>query len=171
MLSTQNSVGMAEGDSGSLGNTPKGMDWTSIIPYTLRLVLRNQKYVWITFSHNRICLPRHRNYVCVCVRGSVVSNSATSWTVTHQDPLSKGFARQEYWSGSPLRIQDGEKQAPVCALEILLWYISKRLMDTSTSSASPDKFESPTQCVWTKSVNTLPSKIQGHQPVTGRSEN
>ena len=99
MLSTQNSVGMAQVDSGSLGNTPRGMDWTSIIPYTLRLVLRNQKYVWIIFSHNRICLPSHRNYVCVCVRGSVVSNSVTSWTVTHQDPLSKGFSRQEYWSG------------------------------------------------------------------------
>ena len=26
MLSTQNSVGMAEVDSGSLGNTPRGMD-------------------------------------------------------------------------------------------------------------------------------------------------
>ena len=27
---------------------------------------------------------------------------ATPWTVAYQAPLSKGFARQEYWSGLPL---------------------------------------------------------------------
>ena len=32
---------------------------------------------------------------------SVVSNSATPWTVAHQAPLSMGFSRQEYWSGLP----------------------------------------------------------------------
>ena len=26
---------------------------------------------------------------------------ATPWTVAHQAPPSKGFSRQEYWSGSP----------------------------------------------------------------------
>ena len=30
---------------------------------------------------------------------SVVSNSATPWTVAHQAPPSPGFSRQEYWSG------------------------------------------------------------------------
>jgi len=30
-----------------------------------------------------------------------MSDSATSWTVAHQDSLSKGFSRQEYWSGLP----------------------------------------------------------------------
>ena len=39
--------------------------------------------------------------VCVCVSHSVVSESATPWTVAHQAPLSKGFSRQEYWSGLP----------------------------------------------------------------------
>ena len=33
---------------------------------------------------------------------SVVSDSATPWTVTHQAPPSMGFSRQEYWSGVPL---------------------------------------------------------------------
>ena len=33
---------------------------------------------------------------------SVVSDSATSGTVAHQDPLSMEFSRQEYWSGLPL---------------------------------------------------------------------
>ena len=38
-----------------------------------------------------------RMHVC-----SVVSNSfATPWTVAHQAPLSKGFPKQEYWSGLP----------------------------------------------------------------------
>ena len=32
---------------------------------------------------------------------SVVSNSATPWTVACQAPLSMGFSRQEYWSGLP----------------------------------------------------------------------
>ena len=32
---------------------------------------------------------------------SVVSDSATPWTVAHQAPLSMGFSRQEYWSGWP----------------------------------------------------------------------
>ena len=26
---------------------------------------------------------------------------ATPWTVAHQDPLSMGFSRHEYWSGLP----------------------------------------------------------------------
>ena len=37
----------------------------------------------------------------MCVSCSVVSDSATPWTVAQQAPLSKGFSRQEYWSGLP----------------------------------------------------------------------
>ena len=37
---------------------------------------------------------------CLCMLScSVVSDSVTPWTVTHQAPLSIGFLRQEYWSG------------------------------------------------------------------------
>ena len=32
---------------------------------------------------------------------SVVSDSVTPWTVACQAPLSRGFSRQEYWSGLP----------------------------------------------------------------------
>ena len=32
---------------------------------------------------------------------SVVSDSATPWTVADQAPLSTGFSRKEYWSGLP----------------------------------------------------------------------
>jgi len=30
-----------------------------------------------------------------------MSNPEAPWTVAHQSPLSKGFARQEYWTGFP----------------------------------------------------------------------
>ena len=37
--------------------------------------------------------------------GGVVTKScltlATSWTITHQAPLSMGYPRQEYWIGFP----------------------------------------------------------------------
>ena len=37
--------------------------------------------------------------VCVCVGVTQSCPTATPWTVAHQAPLSKGFSRQEYWSG------------------------------------------------------------------------
>ena len=33
------------------------------------------------------------------VSGSVISNSASPWTVARQPPLSTEFSRQENWSG------------------------------------------------------------------------
>ena len=36
--------------------------------------------------------------MCVKCR-SILSDSATPWTVAHQAPLFKEFSRQEYWSG------------------------------------------------------------------------
>ena len=39
--------------------------------------------------------------VCESVSWSVISDSATPWTVAHQALLSMGFSRQEYWSGLP----------------------------------------------------------------------
>ena len=49
---------------------------------------------------------------------SVVSDSATPWTVAHQAPLSMGFLRQEYWSALPFPIpgdipDPGSKPSPV----------------------------------------------------------
>ena len=40
-----------------------------------------------------------QGWVSLSVSCSVVSDSATPWTVAHQAPLSMGFPRQEYWSG------------------------------------------------------------------------
>ena len=42
-----------------------------------------------------------RACACVCSVTSVVSDSATPWTVAHQAPLSMGFSRQEHWTGLP----------------------------------------------------------------------
>ena len=40
--------------------------------------------------------------MCRCMLShSVMSDSATPWTVAHQAPLSMEFSRQEYWSGLP----------------------------------------------------------------------
>ena len=39
--------------------------------------------------------------VCVCVSHSVMSDSATPWTIVHQAPLAMEFSRQEYWSSLP----------------------------------------------------------------------
>ena len=49
----------------------------------------------------------HWNFAGVCCPsiGGLVTKSnltlVTPWTVAHQAPLSKGFSRQEYWSGLP----------------------------------------------------------------------
>ena len=45
-------------------------------------------------------IPEAQAHCChVCVLSqSVVSDSAASWTVARQLPLSMGFSRQEYWS-------------------------------------------------------------------------
>ena len=39
--------------------------------------------------------------MCECAH-SVIPDSATPGTVTHQAPLSMEFSRQEHWSGLPL---------------------------------------------------------------------
>ena len=38
----------------------------------------------------------------MCSVASVMSDSAISWTVAHQAPLSMGLSWQEYWSGLPV---------------------------------------------------------------------
>ena len=48
--------------------------------------------------------PLERGQLCctmLCQVISVMSNSATLWTVVHQAPLFMEFSRQEYWSMLP----------------------------------------------------------------------
>ena len=72
--------------------------------------------------------------VCVCVGIShpVVSDSATSWTVAHQAPLSLEFSRQEYWSGLPLPSPGDLPDLGIEARSPTLWA-------DSLPSASPGK--------------------------------
>ena len=46
-----------------------------------------------------LALRLSQRFVIYCC--SVMSDSAASWTVARQAPLSMGFSRQEYWSGLP----------------------------------------------------------------------
>ena len=57
-------------------------------------------------SFSRTFLLGVRRYVCVCVSVCVLSRISSvllfvTLTVAHQAPLSKGFSRQQYWSGLP----------------------------------------------------------------------
>ena len=53
--------------------------------------------VMLTIHKGAVSEARRKVKVCL----SVVSDSATPWTVARQSPLSMGFSRQEYWSGLP----------------------------------------------------------------------
>ena len=46
-----------------------------------------------------LCLLQFLVRVCVLSHFSRVQLFQTLWTVAHQAPLSRGFCRQEYWSG------------------------------------------------------------------------
>ena len=56
--------------------------------------LRNQPRLFACSTSN--CFQGQLLFSC-----SVVSDSATPWTVACQAALSMGFSRQEYWSGLP----------------------------------------------------------------------
>ena len=84
--------------------------WSSVKDWWKQCIFfsRNCKYLSThppppTLTHNPT--PSCRGCVCLCVcvlsYFSRVRLFATPWTVAHQDPLSMGFSRQEYWSGLP----------------------------------------------------------------------
>ena len=50
--------------------------------------------------HACACSVDKGAYMCVCAC-SIVSDSATPWTIALQVSLSMRFPRQEYWSGLP----------------------------------------------------------------------
>ena len=51
--------------------------------------------LWVQFIHTQ------HIFACMLSRFSRVWLCATLWTVARPAPLSMGFSRQEYWSGSP----------------------------------------------------------------------
>ena len=79
----------------------------------ISLLLNSQGWVFHSgsecgaeFNHHRHQLTSFKSksagfIVRVRSVASVLSNSATLWTVARQAPLSMGFSRQEYWSVLP----------------------------------------------------------------------
>ena len=55
------------------------------------------QYILFPFSIQALFLTRTN--LCMLSPFSRVQLSATLWLIAHQAPLSKGFSRQEYWSG------------------------------------------------------------------------
>ena len=67
------------------------------------MLFYNHKCLLMTILHSQSSLVT-KYFVIIrtlslCLVISVVSDSATLWTVAHQAPLSMEFSRQEYWSG------------------------------------------------------------------------
>ena len=63
---------------------------SSLLVFSLSLIIH---YIVCIFWLNLYTM------LCVCVSFSVVSHSATPWTVAHQASLYMEFSKQEYWSG------------------------------------------------------------------------
>ena len=61
------------------------------------------------FSNWDICYNHSSSFLFICLFKKLLVPQVcmlsrlfgTLWTITHQTPLSKGFSRQEYWSGLP----------------------------------------------------------------------
>ena len=74
-------------------------EWAQyFINYFIRFLSRALSFCHLTDAFGFLGLP----FLVVTVSSlSCVQFFATLWTVAHQDPLSMGFPRQEYWYGLP----------------------------------------------------------------------
>ena len=59
---------------------------------------KHRCFLWILFSNHFVFFSP---LLGQCVSRSIMSDSAIPWTITCHAPLSLGFPRHEYWSGSP----------------------------------------------------------------------
>ena len=85
---------------------------------------------------------------------SVLSNSATLWTVAHQAPLSMGFSRQEYWS-----LLISWLQSPSA---VVLEPGKRKSVTASALSSSVLEFKSCLKCLCSFGLlcGTVPSSVQ-----------
>ena len=67
-------------------------------------ILQARTLEWVAISFSNACKWKVKEKLLSCVR-----LLATPWTVAYQAPPSKGFSRQEYWSGSPVPSLELEK--------------------------------------------------------------
>ena len=64
--------------------------------------MESQSWTWLrNWAHGYLTVWCQFLHGCMLSRFSCVWLLATLWTVAHQAPLSKGFSRQECWSGLP----------------------------------------------------------------------
>ena len=85
-----------------------------------RVWKRIDTYVCITESF--CCTPETNttlliNCACVLIRAQLLSSVwllVTPWTVAYHVPLSMGFSRREYWSGSPFPTPGNLPDPAVC---------------------------------------------------------
>ena len=77
--------------------------------YSMLCASLDGRWVWGRMD-TCICMAESLHYlpettttllISYSVSHSVLSNSATPWTIAHEAPLSVEFSRQEYWCGSP----------------------------------------------------------------------
>ena len=68
---------------------------------------------------------------------SVVSDSATPWTVTRQAPVSMGFSRQEYWSGLPFPSPEDLPDPGIQPASLTSPALASRFFSTSTTWEAP----------------------------------
>ena len=99
---------------------------------------------------------------------SVMSDSATLWTVAHQAPLSMGFFRQEYWSGLPFPSPGDLPNPQIERGSPALWADSSPSEPPGKPFSSPDRDQTHVPCIsrqvlnhWTmREVPILTFKIQ-----------
>ena len=78
----------------------------------------------------------------MCVHAQLLSRIqlfVTPWTIAHQAPLSMGFPRHEYWSGSPFLTSEDlpdpgiEPMSPVSLLHWQVDFLSPRYLGSLNS--------------------------------------
>ena len=74
--------------------------WEQSHLYYVAQVIRYIKH-WMLFDKLKVLKFLRKKVKSEIVSYSVISDSATPWTVAHQAPVSMGFPRQEHWSGLP----------------------------------------------------------------------
>ena len=68
-----------------------------------------------------------------------MSNSATPGTVDHQGPLTKGFSRQEYWSGLPCPPPGDLPNAEIEPASLMSPALAGEFFTTSTTWEAPSE--------------------------------
>ena len=92
---------------------------------------------------------------------------ATTWTVTHQAPLSMGFSRQEYWSGWPCPPPGDLPDLGIEPVSLKSPALADRFFTTSATALWWKKFQFTKEAsVHTVSRNTVSNPPKGSGKVT-----